>query len=95
MRHIGSRDNYNEFLCDICGRHLLLHSSPSTPEEREKSIVILKQGDFWASHSGGFGGLVINGVEVQKDHGLDQDADEVELSDEWKGWLADILDDAE
>jgi hypothetical protein len=31
--------------------------------------------------------LVIDGVNVEED--------QVELSDEWKGWLTDILDDAE
>jgi hypothetical protein len=87
MRYTGLRSDYHEFLCDICGRHVLIHSSPSSAKEGEQTFVVLKRGDFWASHSGGIGGLVINGVEVSQD----QD----ELSDEWKEWLADILDDVD
>lgn len=95
MRYAGLRFDYHEFLCDACGRHVLIHSNPSAAEGGDQTLVILKRGDFWASHSGGIGGLVINGVEVQKRHNVDQGEEGVELSDEWKGWLADILDDME
>jgi hypothetical protein len=95
MRYAGLRSDYHEFLCDDCGRHVLLHANPSSAGEGEKTFVILKRGDFWATHSGGIGGLVINGVEVQKGYAVDDGGDQADLSDEWKGWLADIFDDAE
>ena len=87
MRLAGSRLNYHEFVCDICGRHVLVHLNPSSVEEDERSFVVLKQGDLKSSHSGGNGGLAINGIGVEQDS--------TELSDEWKAWLADILDDVE
>ena len=49
------------------------------------------KGDFWASHSGRTGGLMVNGMEIQQDRAVDQGEDQAELSDEWKDWLADIL----
>lgn len=93
MRYAGLRSDYHEFLCDACGRHLLIHSNPSNAGEGDQTFVILKRGDFQTSHSGGIGGLVINGVEVQKGRSPDEGDDQFELSDEWKGWLDDILDD--
>ncbi len=87
MRHVGSRTNYHEFVCDICGRHLLLHSNPSIVAEGEEIYVVLSQGDIWASHSGAMGGLVINGIDIKKE--------QTELSNDWNKWLADVLDDAE
>jgi len=95
MRYAGLRSDYHEFLCDACGRHLLIHSNPSDAGEGENTFVILNRGDFWASHSGGIGGLIINGVDVQKGHSVDGDEEQAELSDEWKGWLDEILDDVE
>ena len=94
MRHIELRNDYHEFVCDICGRHVLIHSNPSRAEAGDQTFVILKQGDFGVAHSGGIG-LLVNAVEVQEEHISDQDADQVELSDEWKAWLADIFDDIE
>ncbi len=84
MRYAGLRSDYHEFLCEICGRHVLIHADPSAVAEGDQSFVVLKRGDVWASHSGGIGGLVMNGVEVSQDR--------EELSDEWKEWLTDILD---
>lgn len=84
MRYAGLRSNYYEFMCDICGRHVLIHANPLEVTEDEQSFVVLRQGDCLTPHSGGVGGLVVNGIEVRKD--------EDELSDEWKVWLADILD---
>lgn len=94
MRYAGLRSDFHEFLCDLCGRQVLIHSNPSGARGGERKFVVLKQGDFWASHSGGIGGLTMNGVEVQHDHGPDRDREQVDLSDEWKDWLDDILDDA-
>ena len=95
MRYAGLRSDFHEFLCDLCGRHVLIHSNPSGAREGERRFVVMKQGDFWASHCGGIGGLTMNGVEVQPDHGVDQGEEQDDLSDEWKGWLDDIFDDAE
>jgi hypothetical protein len=87
MRYTGLWSDYHEFRCDTCGRHVLIHSDPLSARDDEQTLVILKQGDLWASHSGGFGGLVINGIEVEKD--------QAELTEEWKTWLTEILDDVE
>jgi hypothetical protein len=95
MRYAGLSSDYHEFLCDACGRHVLIHSNPSSAEEGEKTLLILKRGDLSASHSGGIGGLIINGVEVEKGHSVNGSEEQFELSDEWKCWLEDILDDAE
>ena len=87
MRYVGLRSVYHEFECDTCGRHVLMHADPASAGDDEQTFVILKRGDFWASHSGGIGGLVVNGIEVEKDP--------VELTEEWKAWLTEILQDVE
>lgn len=84
MHYAGLRSGYHEFLCDACGRHLLIHANPTAANKGDQTFVVLKQGDFRAAHSGSVGGLVIDGVEV---------ADEDELNDEWKEWLDEILGD--
>jgi hypothetical protein len=71
-------------MCDICGRHLLIHANPLDVKEDEQTFVVLRQGDCFIPHSGGVGGLIVQGTEINKD--------EDELSDEWKVWLSDILD---
>jgi hypothetical protein len=85
MRYAGLRSNYYEFLCDACGRHMLIHANPSAAGEDEQTLVVLKQGDCWTTHSGATGGFVVNSVQVNED--------QAELSDEWKAWLAEILDE--
>ncbi len=101
MRHIGSRLNYHEFICDICGRHILIHMNPPAAGEGARTFVILNKGNVWAAHSGETGGLVLNGIEVTQERATDptetpeheQNEDPTELSEDWNGWLADILDD--
>ena len=101
MRHIGTRANYHAFLCEICGRHILVHTNPSAAGQGTRTFGMLNKGDVWASQSGGTGGLVVNGIEVRQAQATDpaeisgheQTEDPTELSEDWNGWLADILDD--
>lgn len=87
MRYAGLRLNYHEFLCDLCGRHVLIHANPTGTEAGDQTFVILQQGDPQACHSGGIGAWVVGGLEVAE-------CDEAcELTPEWKGWLDEILDD--
>ena len=89
MRYSGTRSDYHEFLCDTCGRHLLFHMNPSEAEDKARRFVVLKQGDFRASHSGGIGGLTINGVDVSQNGGDEQMPD----WDEVKASLDDVIDE--
>ena len=114
MHYAGLRSGYHEFLCETCGRHVLIHSNPARVEEGDHTFVVLKRGAFWAFHSGESEGLAADDGEAglgQADvrpacpsnafgagPGQSPDEDWAELSDdelteEWKTWLVEILDD--
>ena len=114
MHYAGLRSGYHEFLCETCGRHVLIHSNPARVEEGDHTFVVLKRGAFWAFHSGESEGLATDDGEAgigQADvrpacpaitfevgSGQSPDEDRAELSDdelteEWKTWLAEILND--
>ena len=130
MHYAGLRSGYHEFLCETCGRHVLIHSNPARVEEGDHTFVVLKRGAFWAFHSGESEGLATDDGEAgigQADvrpacpsnafragsgrglsassgqgpsagSGQSPDEDWAELSDdelteEWKTWLAEILND--
>lgn len=89
MVYSGVRSDYHEFLCEMCGRHLLFHVNPSEADEATRKVVVLKQGNFWASHSGGVGGLTVNGIDVSQNGSDEQEPD----WDEVKASLDDVVDE--
>jgi hypothetical protein len=122
MHYAGLRSGYHEFLCETCGRHVLIHSNPARVDEGDHTFVVLKRGAFWAFHSGESDGLAADNGEMglgQADvpptcpsitfeagsgqgpstgsgRGPDEDWAELsddELTEEWKTWLVEILDD--
>ena len=138
MHYAGLRSGYHEFLCETCGRHVLIHSNPARVEEGDHTFVVLKRGAFWAFHSGESEGLAADrgeagigqadvpsacpsstfeagagrGPSASSEQGpstssgqspsagsgksLDEDWAELsddELTEEWKTWLAEILND--
>ena len=122
MHYAGLRSGYHEFLCETCGRHVLIHANPARVDEGDHTFVVLKRGAFWAFHSGESNGLADHDCETghgQADapagcpsnafgadsgqgpstgsgQGPDEEWAELsddELTEEWKTWLVEILDD--
>ena len=122
MHYAGLRSGYHEFLCETCGRHVLIHSNPARVDEGDHTFVVLKRGAFWAFHSGESEGLAADdgeeglgqadvrpacpssafeagsgrGSSAGSGQGPDEDWAELsddELTEEWKTWLVEILDD--
>lgn len=92
MRHVKSFTRYDMFICDRCGRQMLLHREPGDVGPGEQPLIMLERGDSGVSHSGGMGGVAINSVAATPDHDAAPCQGEPELSEEWKRWLTDIFD---
>jgi hypothetical protein len=93
MRHAESFSRYDMFVCDVCGREMLLHREPGAMGPGEQPVIVLERGDSRVSHSGGMGGAAIDSVTTTVDQDAELFEEQVELSEEWKTWLTEILDD--
>jgi hypothetical protein len=78
---------YQEWLCPTCGRRFLLQLTPKYQK------VILSEGDFYASHSGGTGGVTMGAMNIIQKPVEPEEAvpvfDESSLAP-WKDWLEEV-----
>jgi len=72
----------DEMYCPICGRRILIQWPPNYKK------IVLENGDEYAIHSGGKGGLEIGAPSIAQQSNLS--AQEIARLDQWEQWLAQM-----